>query len=73
MEFIRPIGFLIKKLGGQVPDYILSLKKPSNKKKKQLKISVPKREDIVIKPVNKKSLKAKKTKLKTNASNKEIV
>jgi ATP-dependent RNA helicase DDX52/ROK1 len=40
---VRTIANVIREAGGQVPDYMLKLKKASKKEKRQLEIKAPKR------------------------------
>lgn len=65
LEFIGPIGFIIKESGSEVPDFILKLKKPNKKKKKHLRVSVPKREQISTTPKYKPKKERFKKKNKT--------
>lgn len=69
MEFLRPIAHVIKESGGEVDDYIFSLKKPTKKKKKQRKVSVPKREEISTTPVYEEIIKSKVKRYKNSRRN----
>ncbi|CAH1179452.1 unnamed protein product [Phaedon cochleariae] len=48
---LRSIAHVLKDSGCDVPPYMLTLKKPPRKEKKQLEKSAPKRNDIMTKPI----------------------
>lgn len=69
-EYVASIGYIIKQSGCEVPEYVLGLKKPNKKKKKQLKVSAPKREQISTTPIYETVLKNKKKRYILNSKQK---
>ncbi|XP_072397068.1 probable ATP-dependent RNA helicase DDX52 [Diabrotica undecimpunctata] len=61
---LRSIAHILKESGCEVPPYMLTMKKISRTKRKQLEVSAPKRDEIITKPLYDRLTGGKRKKLR---------